>query len=241
MIPHHTFPNHNGGDLVIGPDNMLYIGVGDGGGGGDSQRQRAEHRRAARQDPAHRSRARTARAVPIPADNPFAGQAGKRGEIWMYGLRNPWRFSFDRKTHDMWIGDVGQDLYEEIDFAPAGRRRASTGAGTSAKASTRTTAAPSRPGAHDPILERPHTAGDCAIIGGYVYRGAPNIPLGGAYVFGDECTGVVRAIVQSGGKVTAECRPAPERVAAHVVRPGSRAGSTRPLARRLDLPCSPPA
>ena len=202
LIPHHEFNNHNGGDLVIGPDGMLYIGVGDGGSGGDpnhnGQNTDVLLAKILRIDPSHAS---GSLPYSIPAGNPFKGKAGHRAEIWMYGLRNPWRFSFDSATGDMWIGDVGQDKYEEIDFARAGH-----GAGINWGWNLREGLHPYNggarpPGARDPIVERPHTDGDCAIIGGYVYRGAPSLPLEGAYVFGDECTGIVRAVVQSGGRV----------------------------------------
>jgi glucose/arabinose dehydrogenase len=203
LIAHHTYTNHNGGDLVLGPDNMLYIGVGDGGSGGDpngnGQNKDVLLAKILRIDPSHAS---GSLPYTIPAGNPFKGKPGKRGEIWMYGLRNPWRFSFDKKNGDMWIGDVGQDKYEEVDYARAG-----TGAGANWGWNLREGFHPYNggampPGARNPILERPHTAGDCAIIGGYVYRGSPSIPLVGAYVFGDECTGVIRAVTQSGGRVT---------------------------------------
>ena len=116
----------------------------------------------------------------------------------MYGLRNPWRFSFDRKTHDIWIGDVGQNAWEEIDYARAGRKGINWGWNLrEGKHPYNGGARP--PGAHDPIFERSHNNGDCAIIGGFVYRGPTSVPLTGAYVFGDECTGEIRAIVQSGG------------------------------------------
>ena len=118
----------------------------------------------------------------------------------MYGLRNPWRFSFDRTTHDMWIGDVGQNLYEEVDYAPAGQSGINWGWNLREGFHPYNGGA-KPPGARDPILERPHSAGDCAIIGGYVYRGTAISNFNGAYVFGDECTGEVRAVVQQGGKV----------------------------------------
>jgi glucose/arabinose dehydrogenase len=119
----------------------------------------------------------------------------------MYGLRNPWRFSFDRQTGDMWIGDVGQDLYEEIDYAPAGLEGTNWGWNLrEGKHPYNGGAIP--PGARDPILERPHSAGDCAIIGGYVYRSSTIAAFNGAYVFGDECTGKLRAVVQKAGAIT---------------------------------------
>jgi glucose/arabinose dehydrogenase len=200
VIPHRQFSNHNGGSLVIGPDNMLYIGVGDGGGGGDTlhngQNTDALLGKILRIDPRPNGKAQ----YRIPTGNPFRGKPGHRGEIWMYGLRNPWRFSFDSKTHDMWIGDVGQDAYEEVDFARAAHGGQNWGWNLREGFHPYNGGA-EPPGARDPIFERPHTAGDCAIIGGYVYRAKPIAALDGAYVFGDECTGVVRSIVQSGGHV----------------------------------------
>jgi glucose/arabinose dehydrogenase len=201
VIPHRRFSNHNGGNLVTGPDDMLYIATGDGGGGGDTlgngQNLNSLLGKILRINP----RRTSTNPYRVPQDNPFAGQPGRKGAIWMYGLRNPWRFSFDRKTKDMWIGDVGQNAWEEIDFARAGRRGINWGwnlreGGHPYNGGARP------PGARDPIFERSHDAGDCAIIGGYVYRGSPAVPLVGAYVFGDSCTGDIRAIVQSSGRVT---------------------------------------
>ena len=120
-IAHPTYTNHQGGEVIFGPDGYLYIGTGDGGGSGDpdnnAQNTNVLLGKILRIDPAPSG------SLPytIPAGNPFVGQAGKRGEIWMYGLRNPWRFSFDRTTGQMWIGDVGQSAYEEVDLAAAGQ------------------------------------------------------------------------------------------------------------------------
>jgi glucose/arabinose dehydrogenase len=200
VISHHKFSNHNGGNLVMGPGNLLYIGTGDGGGGGDTLRNGQNLNsllgKILRIDP----RRHGTRPYRIPAGNPFARQPNRKGAIWMYGLRNPWRFSFDRKTHAIWIGDVGQDAWEEIDYARAGRKGTNWGWNLrEGKHAYNGGARP--PGARDPILERSHDNGDCAIIGGYVYRGPSTVPLVGAYVYGDECTGELRAIVQSGGHV----------------------------------------
>ena len=186
---------------MIGPDNMLYIGVGDGGSGGDPNGNgqnndvllakilridpRPERRRrltASR--PATRSRARPASAA----------RSGCTGCATRGGSRST------RRTGDMWIGDVGQDKFEEVDYARAGLGGINWGWNLREGFHPYNGGA-RPPGARDPILERPHTAGDCAIIGGYVYRGGPSVPLVGAYVFGDECTGVIRAIVQNGGHV----------------------------------------
>ena len=113
------YTNHNGGNLVFGPDGYLYIGLGDGGSGGDPQGNAPDPRHAARQDAPDRPRAHDGAPYGVPADNPFVQTPGARPEIWAYGLRNPWRFSFDRTTGDLWIGDVGQDAWEEVDLQPA--------------------------------------------------------------------------------------------------------------------------
>ena len=200
LIPHHTYPNHNGGDLVMGVGGALYISVGDGGGAGDplhnGQNTNSLLAKILRIDPRQHGSA----PYGIPPDNPFIGQSGKRPEIWMWGLRNPWRFSFDKVTHDIWIGDVGQDLWEEVDYAPSGQSGINWGW------SLREGFAPYNggakpPGARDPLLVRSHSDGDCAIIGGYVYRGSVITNLQGAYVYSDECTGEVRAVVQQSGHV----------------------------------------
>jgi glucose/arabinose dehydrogenase len=137
----------------------------------------------------------------IPPTNPFVAYAGVRHEILMFGLRNPRRFSLDRATSDMWIGDVGQDLYEEIDFALAGHRGINYG-WNKREGFHPYNGGARPPGAHDPLLERPHSDGDCAIVGGYVYR-ATQIPyLTGAYLYGDFCTAEIRAVVQVHGTVT---------------------------------------
>src|SRR5437660_496766 len=117
-VPHRSAPNHNGGQLQFGPDGMLYAGFGDGGGEGDpfrtGQRLDTLLGKLVRIDPLPGGGYRT------PSDNPFVGRAGARPEIWAYGLRNPYRFSFDRRTGDLTIGDVGQNEFEEVDFQPKG-------------------------------------------------------------------------------------------------------------------------
>jgi glucose/arabinose dehydrogenase len=118
VIAHHAFPNHNGGQLQLGPGGDLYIGVGDGGSEGDPDNN-GQHTHVLL-GKLLRISPRPGGGYSIPAGNPFAGQHGKRPEIWAYGLRNPWRFSFDRLTGDLVMGDVGQDQQEETDFAPRG-------------------------------------------------------------------------------------------------------------------------
>ncbi len=201
VIPHQTAANHNGGNLVVGADDLLYISVGDGGGGGDpahnAQNLKVLLGKILRIDP----RPGAGTAYTIPPSNPFVNTAGVRPEIYMWGLRNPWRFSLDRLNGDMWIGDVGQDDWEEIDYVPAGQSGINWGW------NLREGFQPYKggvkpPGARDPLLVRSHANGDCAIIGGYVYRGSTIPNFNGAYVFGDTCSGALRAVVQQGGKVT---------------------------------------
>ena len=180
------FPNHKGGQLAFGPDGYLYIGMGDGGSEGDprdyGQNLNVLLGKLLRIDVDHGD------PYAIPADNPFANGGGKP-EIWAYGLRNPWRFSFDSQTEDLYIADVGQDKWEEVDFQPAG----STG-GQNYGWSYREGFHPYKgnPAAGlqfvDPVVEYGHDQG-CAIIGGYVYRGK-NLPeWQGVYFFGDDCSG----------------------------------------------------
>jgi glucose/arabinose dehydrogenase len=192
------FANHNGGEVTFGPDGMLYIGLGDGGGAGDpnhnGQNLDTLLAKILRIDPAPKGGA----AYSVPAGNPYVGKAGARPETWMWGLRNPWRFSFDRKTADMWIGDVGQDNYEEIDFARAGDKGINWG--WSAREGTHGYHGGDRPpGSRDPILDTAHSDGFCAIVGGYVYRGKAIPDLDGDYLFGDNCDIHILAAVQSDG------------------------------------------
>jgi glucose/arabinose dehydrogenase len=201
LFQDQPFDNHNGGQVTLAADNMLYIGFGDGGSGGDPQGN-AQNRntflgKILRIDP----RPLNGSPYRIPPGNPFVGQAGVKQAIWMYGLRNPWRFSLDRATGDMWIGDVGQEHFEEIDYTRHDR------AGINFGWNLREGAHPynggtAPPGAHGPLLERSHATGDCAIVGGYVYRGTVIGALRGAYVYGDFCTGKLFAAVQSNGTVT---------------------------------------
>ena len=129
------------------------------------------------------------------------GQDGARGEIWAFGLRNPWRFSFDRETGDLWIGDVGQNAVEEVDFAPA----ASTGGenyGWPGMEGTRPNKGGRPAGAVDPIFDYLQSDGGCSVVTGYVYRGTKIPALTGALLYGDYCAGDVLAVRQSGGEVT---------------------------------------
>jgi hypothetical protein len=186
-VPHPTDANHNGGQLAFGPDGKLYVGTGDGGGGGDTpnnaQNLSVLLGKVLRLDV-------NAPAPYIPTSNPFVGTPGARGEIWAYGLRNPWRFAFDSSTGDLFIGDVGQDAWEEIDRQPA----VSAGGQNYGWRLMEGTYCYNPPTACDPggltapIIEYGHGSGDCAVIGGARYRGAL-AGLAGMYLYGDYCSG----------------------------------------------------
>jgi glucose/arabinose dehydrogenase len=194
--------NHNGGEVIFGPDNMLYIGLGDGGNQGDPQ-DRGQNlndilAKILRINPVRQG----ASPYSVPADNPFVSNQQARPETWMYGLRNPWRFTFDRSNGDMWIGDVGQNAFEEIDYAAAGEKGINWGWSQVEGLHRFKGANPA--GARLPIFETSHTGGYCAIVGGYVYRGKAIPSLDGVYLFSDNCVGKILALDQRGGKLVQE-------------------------------------
>ena len=190
------YPNHNGGDVVFGPDGMLYIGTGDGGSGGDPDRRALNTSewlgKILRIDP-HPT---TDAGYTVPADNPFVGVDGARPEIWSIGLRNPWRFSFDRQTGDLWIADVGQGQWEEVDagWAADGGGRGLNFGWSAFEGNHRFNADQSEDGVTPPIHEYEHVGQDCSISGSALYRGAAIPALVGWYVFSDYCSGQVRAL-----------------------------------------------
>ncbi|HQY31130.1 MAG TPA: PQQ-dependent sugar dehydrogenase, partial [Thermomicrobiales bacterium] len=198
------YPNHNGGLLLFGLDGYLYIGLGDGGSQGDPN-QNGQNTgvllgKILRIDIDH-----TEGDLPyaIPADNPFVGQDGARAEIWTYGLRNPWRFSFDRETGDLYIGDVGQGEYEEADFQPAGQGGLNFGWNTMEGPSCYLESDCDQSGLILPFFFYTHSSGDgCSITGGYVYRGSEHSDWQGAYITGDYCSGLVWAVNAHTGTVS---------------------------------------
>jgi len=195
-IDHHTETNHNGGQLQFGPDGDLYVGVGDGGSEGDphnyGQNTHVLLGKLLRIAPRPRG------GYAIPAGNPYGPGSGRRAEIWAYGLRNPWRFSFDRRTGDLIIADVGQDTEEEIDFARHGHG-AGANYGWSIFEGDLRYKQGSAPGAIKPNLVARHSDGYCAIIGGYVVRD-PSLPsLYGRYLFGDNCRPQINSVVLGAG------------------------------------------
>lgn len=191
LIVPQPFANHNGGQLAFGPDGFLYIGMGDGGSGGDPQNNA--------QNPASllgkmlridvESAPDPGLAYAIPATNPFAQTTGFRGEIWALGLRNPWRFSFDRLTADLYIGDVGQGSFEEVDFQAAGSAGGENyGWRIMEGAHCFDPAICSQAGLVLPVAEYDHGQG-CSITGGFVYRGQAFPALQGFYLYADFCSG----------------------------------------------------
>jgi glucose/arabinose dehydrogenase len=189
------FGNHNGGGLAFGPDGYLYIATGDGGGAGDplgSGRDlgsllgkilRIDVDVVADAEPAYG----------IPADNPFVDLADARDEVWHTGLRNPFRFRFDGATGDMWIGDVGQNAWEEVDLAPAGTGGLDFGWNLQEGSHCFAADPCDEPGLASPVAEYGHDRG-CTVIGGTVYRGSAQPSLEGWYVFADHCSGLVFAL-----------------------------------------------
>ncbi len=190
------YRNHNGGDLAFGPDNMLYIGTGDGGSRGDPDRRSLNLAQALgkmlRIDPQPSADA----AYTVPPDNPFVDVGGALPEIWSIGLRNPWRFSFDRSTGDLWIADVGQNQWEEVDVAWAadGGGRGANFGWSAFEGNHPFNADQLADRAIAPIHEYEHVGADCSVSGGALYRGTEIPALAGWYVFADYCSGQVRAL-----------------------------------------------
>ncbi len=194
------YGNHNGGQMVFGPDGYLYIGLGDGGSGGDptgnGQNSATLLGSILRIDVTGVSQDKR---YLIPEDNPFVGVVGAREEIWAYGLRNPWRFSFDRDTGLLWVGDVGQNATEEIDVVKKGLNYGWNVMEGSSCFSPRSGC--DTTGLEPPIGEYGHSQG-CSVTGGYVYRRGDLPSLRGAYVYGDFCSGNIWALRYNGEKVT---------------------------------------
>ncbi|HEX7568637.1 MAG TPA: PQQ-dependent sugar dehydrogenase [Anaerolineaceae bacterium] len=189
------FPNHKGGQLVFGPDGYLYAGLGDGGSQGDphlnGQSLNTLLGKLLRIDVDHGD------PYAIPGDNPFA-KGGGLPEIWAYGLRNPWRFSFDRQTGDLYIADVGQDLYEEIDYLPAGSP-GGTNFGWSYREGLHSYKGSPPAGLNivEPVWEYGHNLG-CSVIGGFTFGRSKLFPdLQGLYIYGDYCSGNVWGLQRS--------------------------------------------
>jgi len=200
-IAHRDFANHNGGLVAFGPDGFLYIGTGDGGGGGDplgnGQNVDSLLGKLLRIDVSNSS---SGQPYGIPPLNPFVGQAGRRGEIWAYGLRHPWRSAFDAATGLLYVADVGQNTREEVNVAAT----AAAGLNYGWNITEGSLCFPGDPcdkqGLTLPILEYGHDAsGGCSITGGYVYRGSAIPELSGRYFYSDFCNGWLRSFVLTNG------------------------------------------
>lgn len=199
------FANHNGGQLQFGPDGYLYIGMGDGGSGGDPGNRAQDLStllgKLLRIDVDNGS------PYSVPPSNPFVSRAGARGEIWAYGLRNPWRFSFDRATGDLWMGDVGQNAYEEVDWqlatSPGGENygwRRMEGLHCFNPTTNCAIA-----GLVAPVVEYTHDNGRCSVSGGYRYRGNSFPSMNGIYFYGDYCSGEIwGAVPERDGTMTVQ-------------------------------------
>ena len=222
-LVHPTYSNHNGGQLAFGPDGYLYIGTGDGGGGGDPNgnaqntdsllgkllRIDVEFAKTMQSSGSfinylpiitkNSSEPPDGQAYRIPADNPFVGNAGYREEIWALGLRNPWRFSFDRLTGDLYIGDVGQNTWEEVDYQPSSSSGGENyGWNIMEGFECFNSSTCSTSGLTLPIFTYQTNVEGCSVSGGYVYRGS-NIPgLQGKYLLGDYCSGKIWGLQKNG-------------------------------------------
>lgn len=202
LSANQPFANHNGGELTFGPDGFLYLGLGDGGSANDP-----EGRGQSLADllgSILRMDARSGDSFTVPTDNPFVGQVDAQPAVWSYGLRNPWRFSFDRATGDLYIADVGQSQFEEINvatMAAGAGRGVDYGWNIMEGAHCLSGIACERTGLTLPAFEYSHNEG-CSVTGGYVYRGAAIPAIQGVYFFADYCAGWVRSFRYAGDAAT---------------------------------------
>jgi glucose/arabinose dehydrogenase len=194
------FANHNGGHLLFGPDNMLYVAMGDGGSGGDPQRN-GQNRNALL---GKLLRIDVSRGDPyaIPVDNPFVGQAGARGEVWAYGLRNPWRIWFDRTDRVLYVADVGQNQIEEVNAVSQTTAGVNYGWNVMEGASCYSASTCNQSGLTLPVVTYSHAGGACSVTGGIVYRGQGIPEIRGHYFYADYCAGWVRSFRLVNGAAT---------------------------------------
>jgi glucose/arabinose dehydrogenase len=191
--------NHNGGQIAFGPDGFLYVALGDGGGAND-QFGNAQNRSTLLGNILRLDVESGAAPYAIPAGNPFVQDPAARDEIWAYGLRNPWRFSFDRATGDLYIADVGQNLVEEVNFQSAASPGGENYGWNIMEGSTCFPPDPDcdRTGLTLPVAEYFQGAGDCSVAGGFVYRGADFPALQGIYFYADFCSGRIWGLRRNG-------------------------------------------
>jgi glucose/arabinose dehydrogenase len=202
-IDHSSFGNHNGGAMAFGPDGYLYLGTGDGGGAGDPLRNAQSKTKnllgkILRIDVGHSGSGPYGRYA-IPSTNPFRGSISGRDEVWAYGLRNPWRISFDRATGKLYIADVGQSRYEEINVEPANYKGGRNyGWNVMEGKHCYNASSCNTSGKWKPVAEYTHSHGNCSITGGFVYRGSDYPALVGQYVFADFCSGRIYTMPAAG-------------------------------------------
>ena len=203
-IPHPGYNNHFGGALTFGADGYLYAGTGDGGGAGDPNGN------AQNLDSLLGKLLRLKVDDPqpplylVPPDNPFAGAQDKRGEIWAYGLRNPWRIAFDNASTSLYIADVGQELHEEVDVVASSLKPANYGWNIMEGSSCYNAASCAQAGLTLPVFSYDHGANNangCSITGGFVYRGAAMPELAGRYLYSDYCKGFLKSFLYTNGTV----------------------------------------
>jgi glucose/arabinose dehydrogenase len=222
VIP-QPYPNHNGGMIAFDREGMLLIGVGDGGSGGDPEGNGQDRGSLLGKLLRIDVDAAASDAAPyaIPADNPFRDTAGTRPEIWALGLRNPWRFSVDRITGVVFVGDVGQGAQEEIDVLPAGEGGRNLGWNVTEGDACYAVEPCDRAGLTAPVATIGHDEGACSVIGGYVYRGAAIPELMGGYLYADHCLGEIRMLAAADAVATVAGGGAGGRVPARVVASGA--------------------
>jgi glucose/arabinose dehydrogenase len=193
------FSNHNGGLILFGPDGLMYVGLGDGGGEGDPDRVGQDLStplgKILRIDP----RPSNGRPYSVPKSNPFVNRKGARPEIYSYGLRNPWRFSFDRVTGALAIGDVGGSRFEEVDLVPRAAGRGANFGWSAYEGFARLNEDQTAPNAVPPVLVYSHDDG-CSVTGGYVVRDRTLPSLYGRYLYGDYCSGELRSFPAMPGR-----------------------------------------
>ncbi|HEX5724858.1 MAG TPA: PQQ-dependent sugar dehydrogenase [Longimicrobiaceae bacterium] len=199
LFVEQPYSNHNGGLVMFGPDGKLYVGMGDGGSGGDPQNHGQDA--STLLGDLLRLDVDAGQPYAIPADNPFVGQAGRRAEIWATGVRNPWRFSFDRTANLLYLADVGQNRWEEVNVVPAGQAGVNYGWRIMEGSSCYPSGGCARTGLTEPVLEYSHSDG-CSVTGGYVYRGRAIPGLRGHYFYADYCNGWIRSFRYAGGTVS---------------------------------------
>lgn len=201
-----TYPNHVGGCLRFGPDGFLYIGLGDGDAAGSGDPLNYAQNPSLLQGKMLRIKPKIDGTYAIPASNPFKDSANYRKEIWAIGLRNPWRFSFDPVTGALFIGDVGEGSWEEVDLQKAGSKGGENYGWRCYESNYEVNTSGCKPKAKYkfPVYEYPHSTnyGDCAITGGFIYRGKKYPDLYGKYFFTDFCSGVIRSLTFKGTTVT---------------------------------------